>query len=201
MGENNKRVIDRIKIAADKGDPDSQFILATMYDDVLEYTNKEEAFKYYNLAAQNGIAEAQFKLGDIYYYNKDLLLPNINKKLAFHYYKLAADNGYAPAQYELGDIYCDGMSEYITRTGKSVTVVSKDKTEALKYYKLAALGGVEEALINVLSLCLDQNKIEDFEQFYMIADSSENEMIRLDAHNMYSSYIRLKKQLNNSKLK
>ncbi len=201
MGENNKRVIDRIKIAADKGDPDSQFILATMYDDVLEYTNKEEAFNYYNLAAQNGIAEAQFKLGDIYYYNKDLLLPNINKKLAFHYYKLAADNGYAPAQNKLGDIYCNGMSEYITRTGKSVTVVPKDETKALKYYKLAALGGVDKALISVLALCLAQNKIEDFEQFYMIADSSEDERIRLVAHNMYSSYIRLKKQLNNSKLK
>ena len=201
MSEDKKRVIDRIKAAADNGDLDSQFILATMYDRLVEYRNKEEAFKYYTLAAENGIAEAQYRLGDIYYYNKDLILANINKELAFKYYKLAADNGYAPAQYVLGSIYYQGMKEYITSTGKSVTVVSANSEEALKYYKLAAFSGVDKALINVLALCYAENKFEDFEHFYIIASNSENEKIRLDANNMYLSYNRKKKQLGYSKLK
>ena len=201
MAENKKRVIDRIKTAADNGDGDSQFILATMYDVLIEYRNKEEAFKYYRLAADNGIAEAQYKLGDIYYYNKDLIFADINKELAFKYYSLAADNGYATAQYRLGDIYRNGMKEYIASTGKSVIVVPENNEEALKYYKLAALGGVDKALISVLTLCCIENKFEDFEQFYIIASNSKDENIRLDANHMYLLYMRKKKQLCHSKLK
>ena len=133
MSENKKRVIDRIKVAADNGDADSQFILATMYDALVEYRNKEEAFKYYTLAAQNGIAEAQYRLGDIYYYNKDLLFADKNLLLAFKYYKLAADNGYAPAQYKIGEIYEDGLRKYDPKTGKTIVVVAENNVAALKY--------------------------------------------------------------------
>ncbi len=193
MIENKNRVIDRIKIAADNGDADSQFILATMYDELVEYRNNEEAFKYYTLAAQNGIAEAQYKLGDIYYYNKDLILDDKNLELAFNYYKIAADNGYSNAQYKLGEIYDDGMNKYDYRTGKTSVIVAKNIKKALKYYKLAAEDGIADAQIRVLEICLEKNIFEDFDKYYTLASNNEDEHIRLTANYLSREIKRSKK--------
>lgn len=181
MSENKKRVIDRIKTAADNGDADSQFILATMYDEIVEYRNKKEAFKYYTLAAGNGIAEAQYRLGDIYYYNKDLILSDKNLELAFKYYKLAADNGYAVAQYKLGSIYDHGMNKYDYKTGKTSVIVAENIEEALKYYKLAAENGIDDAQIRVLEICVEKDNHEVFDEYYALASSSEDEHTRITA--------------------
>ncbi len=184
MSENKKRVIDRVKVAADKGDADSQFILASMYDVFPEYRNEEEAFKYYKLAADNGIAEAQYKLGIIYSHNSIFNFVDVNLEEAFKYYKLAADNGYAPAQYEIACIYERGMYRHASVTGAREVVITKNNTDAFKYYKLAALGGIDEALIRVLEICARTNEDELFEEFYKIASNSENELVCIFADNL-----------------
>lgn len=56
-----------------------------MYDALVEYRNEEEAFKYYKLAADSEIAEAQYRLGDIYYYNSIFHFVYINLEEAFAY--------------------------------------------------------------------------------------------------------------------
>ena len=177
-------VVDRLKDAADKGDADSQYLLAVMYDEIVEYRNKVEAFKYYTLAAQNGIAEAQYRLGSIYYYNKDFILKDIDLELAFKYYKLAADNGYGPAQYKIADIYDFGLNRYDHETGRIVTVIDANRLEALKYYRLAANNGVRDALIRGLEITLEDERTRDFDTFYTIASNSSDEKTRIYAYNL-----------------
>ena len=184
MNENYKKVIDRIKTAADNGNADSQYILAVMFDEVVEYRNKEEAFKYYTLAANNGVPEAQYKLGDIYYYNKDLIFVDKNLLLAFKYYKYAADNGYAPAQYKIGEIYEDGLRKYDPKTGKTIVVVAENNGAAFKYYKLAADNGISKAQIRVMEMCLNKANSKDFEKYYTLASNSEDEAIRFCAYDL-----------------
>ena len=181
MNDNMKRVIDRIKVVADNGDADSQFILAIMYDEIVEYRNKEEAFKYYTLAAENGIAEAQYRLGDIYYYNSDFMFVEKSLEIAFKYYKLAAENGYAAAQYKLGNIYNNGMNKYDYKTGKTSVIVPENMKKALKYYKLAAENGVAAAQIRVLEICLNEKQFDDFEKYYTLASNNEDEHTRISA--------------------
>lgn len=184
MSENKTNVIDRIKAAADNGNADSQFTLAVMYDKIVEYRNKEEAFKYYTLAAKNGIAEAQYRLGDIYFFNSDFLFVDKSLEIAFYYYKIAADNGYAAAQYELGRIYDHGMNKYDYKTGKTIVIVAENKKEALKYYRLAADNGISKAQIRVMEICLDKGNFEDFEKYYALASNNEDEDIRICAHDL-----------------
>lgn len=66
-------------------------------------TNKTEALKWLERAANNGIAKAQHKLGiyfeSIYEYDK-----------AFEWYKKASNNGYFQSTNKLGDYYFKGIS-------------------------------------------------------------------------------------------
>lgn len=194
MSEQNTGVIDRIKASADKGDADSQLILAVMYDRIVEYRNKEEAFKYYLLAAKNGISEAQYRLGDIYYYNSDFLFVNKSLEEAFKYYKIAADNGYAPAQYKIALIYENGMRKYDPKTRKTSIIIAESKETAFKYYKLAARNGVTEALMRVLEICKDTNKPKVFEEYYILASNNENEDTRIYAKNLSYQFKRQKRK-------
>ncbi len=85
--------------------------------------NKEEIFKYYKLSADQGYAEAQFKMGEILEY-----APKRNSKEVLDYYLLAANQGHAEAQYHVGRIFERGL-EYD---------ILKDMDKAIYYYKLAA---------------------------------------------------------------
>lgn len=177
-----KRVIDRIKVAADNGGADSPFILATMYDALVEYRNKKQSFKYYTLAAQNGIAEAQYRLEDIYYYNKDLIFVDENFELAFKYYNFATDNEYAHAQYKIALIYENGVRKYDYKSGKTSVIIAENRETTFKYYKLAAENGITEVFMRVLEICKDTNKPKVFKKYYMLASNSKNEDTRIYAN-------------------
>ena len=77
-------------------------------------------------AAEQGIAEAQYRLGYCYEYGK-----GVEKSLteAVKWYRKAADNGYPNAKYVLGNCY---------KYGKGV---EKSLTEAVKWYHKAANDG------------------------------------------------------------
>lgn len=55
--------------------------------------------------ANNGDAEAQYNLGDIYYYGKST---NTDYEKAIYYYKLSAEQGNLYAQHNLGTMYYFG---------------------------------------------------------------------------------------------
>ena len=85
-----------------------------------------EAAKWYRLAAEQGDARGQYKLG-VMYDNGEGLAKDVGE--ALKWYRLAAEQGDACAQYSLGWMYENGDG------------VDKDLAEALKWYRLAALQG------------------------------------------------------------
>jgi uncharacterized protein len=84
--------------------------------------NHKKAFKWYQLAADQGNAQAQYHLA-FYYLNFDEYK---NNDLAFKWFKLSADQGYVESQSSLAFMHEEGLS------------VEKNINKAIKYYYLAA---------------------------------------------------------------
>jgi TPR repeat protein len=83
--------------------------------------NQQQAIKYYQLAANQGYGEAQYKLGT-YYEEGEELKKDLVK--AAELYQLAADRGHITAQYQLGKCY---------NLGKGV---KKDLLKAIELFQL-----------------------------------------------------------------
>ena len=81
-------------------------------------------------AAEQGHAEAQYRLGNMY---RDGLGVERDLEAAIHWYELAAEQGNANAQYHLGDMYREGLG------------VERDLEETIRLYMLAADQGHAEA--------------------------------------------------------
>lgn len=75
------------------------------------------------LSAEQGDAEAQFRLGMMYYHGNRVEQDDVQ---AAYWFRQAAEQGYADAQLKLGDVY-----EY----GKGV---EQDYTQAIYWYRQAA---------------------------------------------------------------
>lgn len=91
---------------------------------------EKQAVEYWQQAAEQGYAKAQYQLGHYYYnYGKN---NNKNKK-AFEWYIKAAEQGYALAQYELAFLYTYGLGAPMNRKMSSY------------WYEKAAEGGVASA--------------------------------------------------------
>ena len=84
------------------GNLKAQYYLGKLFDDDLEY---ERAVGWYRIAAEQGHADAQYKLGDCYYYGDGV---ENDKEKAVQWYRKAAEQGHAEAQYKLGDCYYYG---------------------------------------------------------------------------------------------
>ena len=67
--------------------------------------NNDEAVKWYRLAAEQGHAKSQHRLGRMYSTGEGV---SENDAEAVKWYRLAAEQGYAPAQLNLGDMYSVG---------------------------------------------------------------------------------------------
>ena len=59
--------LNSLKIRAEQGDADAQYILGVMYDNGEGVPqNEQEAMKWWHKAAEQGVAEAQFRIGWAY---------------------------------------------------------------------------------------------------------------------------------------
>ena len=98
------------------------------------------AIKWSTKAADQGDANAQSYLGDIYAKGKGV--PK-NVKSAVKWFTLAAEQGDADSQYNLGQMYREGK-----------VLPESDKTPltwfARSWYTKAAMGGVESSLLSQL---------------------------------------------------
>ena len=92
---------------------------------------------YYQLAATQGHASAQYNLG-ICYQKGDVV--TVDMKAACRNYKLASDQGHIIAHYNLGLCY---------ETGNGV---EQDEHEALRLYKASAAGKHVEAVMRLAEL-------------------------------------------------
>ena len=93
-----------------------------------------EELEYYEQAAQQGNAEAQYNLGYIYYNGLGVAQ---NYQKAIYYTEQAAQQGHSGAQYNLGYIYYKGLG------------VEQNYQKAKEYYEQAAQQGHPEAQYNL----------------------------------------------------
>jgi TPR repeat protein len=159
-----------LKEAADKSNNlEAMHMVAVCYATESGVTKKSErdAFKYFEKAASGGLAEAQFKLGTAYENGLLNLKPDVN--LAMKWHLAAAKQGHARAQYKYARLIYQtqdypaaaewfrkaaeqGLIEAQVWTGGLYSTgqgVSKDMTEAYKWYLIAARMGHPDAVKKV----------------------------------------------------
>jgi len=118
-----------------QGHAHAQYNLGIMYQDGAGVAQSdEEAVKWYQLAAVQGLPGSQSNLGLMYQNGTGVAQ---NHEEAVKWYQLAADQGYALAQSNLGFMYQNG------------TGVAQDHEEAVKWYQLAADQGYALAQANL----------------------------------------------------
>ena len=102
----------------------------------------EEAFKWYELSANQSNKRAQCSLGYMYAEGQGVVQ---SYEEAFKWYKLSANQGFARAQNNLGSMYAEGQG------------VAQSYEEAFKWYKLSANQGFARAQYN-LGIMYDQGQ-------------------------------------------
>jgi TPR repeat protein len=103
-----KKELKHNKPLAKKGDVVAQVKLGYMYMRGMGAEQDiETALKWFHKAAEQGNAEAAYRLGDIYGYNQPGGF-QANHEEAVKWYRRAAEQGYTNAQYSLAARYFDG---------------------------------------------------------------------------------------------
>ena len=107
---------------------------STQRDPSQDQTQTQDAVEAIRLAADQGLADAQFNLGFRYADGRGV---SQDYAEAVRWYRLAADQGHAGAQSNLGVMYGSGEG------------VPQDETEAVRWYRLAADQGHAGAQFNL----------------------------------------------------
>jgi len=113
---------------AAEGDADYQYMLGLVYDGGLFEITEDyaEAARWYRLAADQGITDAQRRLGGMFALGEGVTQDYAE---SVKWYRLAADQGDAASQYSLGLRYMNGQG------------VPQNDLEAVKWFRLAANQG------------------------------------------------------------
>jgi len=110
-----------------KEDPQKQFAAGERH---FKAENYSEAAKCYRNAADKGMKEAQFALGNCYMNGQGV---EKDQKIAAEWFRKAADQGMKEAQFALGNCYMNGQG------------VEKDPKLAAEWFRKAADQGMKEA--------------------------------------------------------
>jgi TPR repeat protein len=126
---------------AEQGNAQAQYSLCVMYDKVEVIVSSDyseaEAVRWCHKAAQQGHADAQYRLGPRYYWGWGV---QQDRAEAAKWYRRAAEQGHVAAQYELG---------FMCEFGEGVP---QDYTEAATWYRKAAEQGHVEAQYQIGSM-------------------------------------------------
>lgn len=139
-----------VKIEADKGNLQSQFIYANMlFNGSGVAMDRVSALQYFEKAANGGHCEAQFHLGDMLMSGWGI--PR-NKRQAAKYFKMASDNGHKESMYRYGMCLLQGAVNGIS-----------DKKGAANIFKKGADLGHRECQFEFGVMCqngigVDQSK-------------------------------------------
>lgn len=142
--KNHAESIKWYRKAADQGHLRAFVRLGAMYAQGQGVArNHDEAVKWYHRAADRGDADAQFRLGLTYSlksakratgpFGVNRLAPSDDAAEAAGWFRKAAEQNHAGAQYQLGNLYANGEG------------VAKDREQALKWLRLAAAQGNQDA--------------------------------------------------------
>ena len=124
---------------ARNGDPLAQTRLGTLYYHGHGVRESDElALQWFERAARQGLAEAQFNLGNMYAYGLVRLPDNQDgQRIAAQWYFEAARQGHADAQYSLGILFLTGSG------------VTQSAREARKWIDRAAGQGHADAKVYI----------------------------------------------------
>ncbi|MFO7581422.1 SH3 domain-containing protein [Guyparkeria sp.] len=122
------------RMSAEKGDPQSQFALGSVFEKGKGVSiDLEKAHKWYRLSADNGLLEAQVRLGELYMAN----LLSGGPGEAVRWFEMAARRGHASSQFMLGLLYLEGEA------------VKKNVRVAARWFEAAAEQGHAAAANNI----------------------------------------------------
>ena len=144
-GINGQKELEELEKRVAKNDVKAMVELANLYSEgkivgpTIESCLKT-AFELYKLAAVQGDAKAQDKLGTFYYYGYSGIK---SIKEAEKWFKLAAEQGIANAQFMMGQIY--GIFAMNAMEANDFDGMNKWTEASEKWYKLAADQGHADA--------------------------------------------------------
>ncbi|MGX2975159.1 tetratricopeptide repeat protein, partial [Ursidibacter arcticus] len=125
-------------------------LLATATSSLVYANTPEQQFQQGVEAAEQGIPEAQYNLGLMYYNGQGV---KQDYQQAEKLFQQAAEQGIAQAQYNLGVMYNNGRG------------VKQDYQQAVKWYQQAAEQGIAEAQYNLgLMYYNGQGVKQDYQQ-------------------------------------
>lgn len=120
---------------AEQGDGDAALGLAIIFENGLQTDkNTIESTRWYQIAADKGVAEAQHDLG-IKYFTGSGVAKDINR--TFQLWKQAAETGLGSAQTKLAYLYLQGLG------------TKKNEKEAARWYRQSANQGNTEGMYNL----------------------------------------------------
>jgi TPR repeat protein len=151
QGEQNGSELS-LEERAEKGDPEAQNEMGLAQNDAHHYS---EAFKWFHLAAKQGLAKAQLSVG--YAYDEGLGVKK-DQVEAVHWYVLAAAQGNDQAEFNLGMCYHHGE-------GVESTDAKKNRSSAIKWFSLALRHGNKGAA-NGLGLVYEQTEQPDYKEAF-----------------------------------
>ena len=130
------------RIAAFKGVPEAQFKMAVLTQEGAVPDEGMSAKRWYEAAAESGLAVAKFNLGTMYYEGNGA---ERDPAKAFELYKEVSETGDGDALFMVGRMLFEGIG------------VEKDPEEGLKYFGLSANAGNPMAMEFVENLRRRQN--------------------------------------------
>ncbi len=133
--QNTSKSPDKLRIAAEQGDPEAQWNLAVCYDDgrgVLQ--DLAQAIHWFRQAAEQGHSDALIDLGVCYEIGRGVLK---DEAQAYKLFRRAADQNHLEGFYHLAQCYEDGIG------------VPCDPAEAAKWYLKAAEAGHTDAQVTL----------------------------------------------------
>ncbi|MBI5773624.1 MAG: SEL1-like repeat protein [Verrucomicrobia bacterium] len=123
--EADRKLFAEFRVKAEKGDAQSQAELGSVFyhGDLGVAKDEVEAVKWFQKAAEQNHAKAQYNLGALYANGEGVMK---DEAQAVKWFRKAAEQNHAKAQYNLGNCYYDGEG------------VVKNDVEAVKWYRKAA---------------------------------------------------------------
>lgn len=121
-----------LMIAAEKGAPGAEHMLMRLFSEghLSALDSEKEILKWTRKAADNGIMQAQFALGEIYARHPDTV------KDAVTWYRKAAEQGHPDALYRLGEILSTGAEGIAANAEESSHMYQIAASEYLVYAQM-----------------------------------------------------------------
>ena len=162
-----------IEDAAQSSEPESVLTFEERYDDIIGFMGTPDGFEagleQLRQLGEEGCVEAQKRLGLLYYHGEKTVAADTRE--SFYWYEKAALQGDALSENQIGTMYMDGIG------------VEVNREQAMKWLKIAAAGGDEDAPWNLGLLYEIKFEITDYKEALRWYEIAANEFGNIRACN------------------